>query len=278
MKTLIALITVGSIFLPSANAVDLEKLASQPATIEAVAMNPSALEISEEKKGWNGIPERFKFHNATIFKPERDQLGVAEFRVVKDGYVLLACNFDYQGNRSGGWSEEALSKDEFQKLGWKQIRNPKIAGGSLVQNDGRIQTIFYKKVHKGEYCRLRCNKYDPPYPILLRRTAHEGAQQTDLKADKIELTGSTKTKDQILQEISGAWRFKTTGNNFFIFPNGIAADHLGNLGTAQVTDLARGVVRIKVKGTYYYRVTEQGELSGAGISGGSKHPAIRVDR
>ncbi|MGI9243464.1 MAG: hypothetical protein ACR2RV_21875, partial [Verrucomicrobiales bacterium] len=122
-----------------------------------------------QKKGWIGIPKGFKSHNATIFKPERDQLGVAEFRVTKDGYVLLACNFDYQGNRSGDWVDTVLSKEEIRKMGWKEIRKPKKLGGQLVQQDGRVQTVFFKKVYRGEYFKLRCNKYDPPYPILLRR-------------------------------------------------------------------------------------------------------------
>ena len=147
--------------------VNLEKLASEAATIKAVVMNPVDLETGEGKKAWIEIPELLDVHNATIFEPDRDQLGVAEFRVTKGGYVLLACNFDYQGNPSGGWVDEALSKEEFRRMGWREIRKPKKIGGLLVQSDKRVQTIFFKKVHRGEYFNLRCNKYDPPYPILL---------------------------------------------------------------------------------------------------------------
>lgn len=167
MKTLMILVALSPALLPSAKAIDLGKLASEPATIEAVAMDAVTLATSDEKKGWIEIPERFKSHHATIYKPERDQLGVAEFRVVGDGYVLLACHFDYQGNRSGEWAGEALSKDEFRRIGWREVRKPKKLGGSLVQGDGRVQTLFFRRVFRGEYFKLRCNKYDPPYPILL---------------------------------------------------------------------------------------------------------------
>lgn len=169
MKTAMILITLTASSFSSVFGVDLEGLSSEPATIEAKAMSPVPLEISSEKKGWIEIPGKFEAYAATIFKPERDQLGIAEFRVVKDGCLLLACNFDYQGNRSGGWTEEALTKEEFKRMGWREIRKPKKLEGSLIQSDNRVQTIFFKKVYKGEYFRLRCNKYDPPYPILLNR-------------------------------------------------------------------------------------------------------------
>ena len=39
-------------------------------------------------------------------------------------------------------------------------------GGALVKGDNRAQVNFSKTVHQGEKLRLRCNKYDPPYPIL----------------------------------------------------------------------------------------------------------------
>jgi len=168
MKTTIVIMFT-AISISSAVGVDLEKLSSEPAKIEVKGMKPVSLELTSEKKGWIGIPEKLATYGTTIFKPERDQLGVAEFRVIEDGYVLLACNFDYQGNRSGGWTEETLTKEEFKWMGWKEIRKPKKLGGALIQSDKRVQTMFLKKVYKGEYFKLRCNKYDPPYPILLNR-------------------------------------------------------------------------------------------------------------
>jgi hypothetical protein len=277
MKATLLVIFFAATSLSLGLAVDLEKLASEPAAIEATGMNPAALKISDETKGWIEIPKLFEAHEATIFKPERDQLGVAEFRVVSDGFLLLACHFGYQGNQSGDWAGEALSKEEFREMGWKEIRTPGKTGGSLVQSDHRVQTIFFKRVHKGEAFRLRSNKYDPPYPILLGRTETKQTQDSVLPSDEIQGLKADAARDALLKKISGTWRFKTTGNKFYLFPNGVAVDHLGNSGIVRVSDLAKGVVRIKVLGTHYFRLTESGELSGAGIPGGSKHPAIRVD-
>jgi hypothetical protein len=40
-------------------------------------------------------------------------------------------------------------------------------GGILVKGDNRAQVVFSKQVRKGDSFRIRCNKYDPPFPILL---------------------------------------------------------------------------------------------------------------
>ena len=169
MRHLILLVCLGLAFLSPALAVDLEKLAAQPATIEVEGMDPVKLRVSGGKQGWIEVPKRFKSRGATVYAPEGGNPGVAEFRVIQDGYVLLACNFDYQGNESGGWKDDALTRDEFRRMGWREIRKPKKIGGALIKGDRRVQTLFYKRVYRGENFKLRCNKYDPPYPILLGR-------------------------------------------------------------------------------------------------------------
>lgn len=166
MKTLLSTFTAGLLFCLPAFAIDPEKLAANPAQIEALQMTEVPLVLSEEKGGWIVIPEVFKTWSATIFRPDQKHLGVARITVLEGGYLLIACNFDYQGNKSGDWSRTAMSRRDFVKAGWKELEASQL-GGELIQQDNRAQVIYYKEVKKGESLSLRCNKYDPPYPILL---------------------------------------------------------------------------------------------------------------
>jgi hypothetical protein len=98
--------------------------------------------------------------------PSASTNGAADIEITADGYLLLACNWDYQGNQSGDWEKERWTEGKFKSKGWDRLSKNEL-GGELVKNDNRAQTIFFKRVKKGEHLRLRCNKYDPPYPILL---------------------------------------------------------------------------------------------------------------
>ncbi|MEM7009931.1 MAG: hypothetical protein AAF585_00480 [Verrucomicrobiota bacterium] len=249
------------------SAINLDELASNPADIEVIGMTQIPLAVSDEKRGWVEIPKQFEAKKATIFRPDRNQLGVAEFRVRGDGYVILACHFGYQGNSSGGWTEDRLSKEELERIGWKELGKAKKLGGNLVQSDNRTQTIFYKKVFRGEYFKLRCNKYDPPYPILLDQPKQE---------PKPAAAGAALTHDDVLAKISGVWRFTTTGNRFYLFPNGTAVGHLGSVGRVHVTDVEKRHVRMQVRGTHHFRMTDDGNLTNSGVPNGSRHPVERV--
>ena len=79
---------------------------------------------------------------------------------------MLAVNYDYQGNKDGDWDKEVWTARDFKSKGWNQL-DAKELGGDLVKADGRAQTIFAKRLKKGTKDRIRCNKYDPPYVILL---------------------------------------------------------------------------------------------------------------
>ncbi|MEX2578153.1 MAG: hypothetical protein WD342_03775 [Verrucomicrobiales bacterium] len=166
MKIRLSAVALCLLFCSSVFAIHAATLATNPARIEAARMTEVPLVLSEVKKGWIEIPLLLKTWSATIFKPDADQLGVARIKVLESGYLLLACNFDYQGNRSGDWTREVMSRNDFLKGGWKELEASRL-GGELIQQDNRSQVIFYKQVQKGETFSLRCNKYDPPYPILL---------------------------------------------------------------------------------------------------------------
>ncbi len=167
MKHLAALL---AIILGSAchlHAVDLSEIAAAPAAINAVKMEPTKLAVSAEKKGWLAVSDGLLSHSAVIYRPVIDHLGIADFTVTRSGYLLLACNFDYQGNESGEWQKEAWDERKFKLKGWKALKNSAL-GGALIQSDKREQILFWKKVSAGERFVLRCNKYDPPYPIVFR--------------------------------------------------------------------------------------------------------------
>lgn len=163
MKTLLSCL----LFLPSLmHAADLQAIAKTSATISVLNMQPVPLVISADKTGWARIPTLLSNNGATIFAPTASTNGAADIEVTADGYLLLACNWDYQGNQSGDWEKERWTESKFKSKGWDRLNKNEL-GGELVKNDNRAQTIFVKRVKKGEHLRLRCNKYDPPYPILL---------------------------------------------------------------------------------------------------------------
>lgn len=153
---------------PEVEAVDWVAIYREPATIDAVALEPMALATSDKKDGWQRVPKMLPSKRSVIYSvgSDRDN-GVADFKVTRSGYLLLACNFSYQGNSSGNWTEKRWTKEQFQENGWRLISSDEL-GGVLVKGDGREQDVFVKKVERGDEFRLRCNKYDPPFAILIQ--------------------------------------------------------------------------------------------------------------
>jgi hypothetical protein len=83
--------------------------------------------------------------------------GVLEFTVHRSGLVYLAAQWKYEGNRSGGWYEERLSKEQLVEKGWEDT-GPAPWDSSIV--------IFRKMVKEGESYRIRTNKYGAPLLII----------------------------------------------------------------------------------------------------------------
>ncbi len=145
--------------------IDWENVRLAPARLSVLNMKPAPLKASEGGGGWLSVPPRFQSHATTIFMPAGETNGVADFKVEADGFLLVACNYDYQGNSSGNWSDEAWSPKKFGEHGWKEISAAEL-GGMLVSSRNRAQKIFIKHVRAGESGRIRCNKHDPPFFIL----------------------------------------------------------------------------------------------------------------
>jgi len=129
-------------------------------------MQPTALAASDDKNGWAKVPPQLTKYGAVVYMPSANTNGVADITVTGDGYLLIACNYDYQGNSSGNWDEEDWNERKFKTKGWRKLSKTEL-GAVLVKGDNREQVVFVKQVRKGAAYRIRCNKYDPPFPILL---------------------------------------------------------------------------------------------------------------
>jgi hypothetical protein len=155
-----------AVLTATVHAADWEAMKRSPASIEVINMQPTPLVVSAEKGGWAKIPDQLSKYNAVIYKPTGNTNGVTDLTVLSDGWLIVSCNYDYQGNNGGNWDEEVWSEKKFRTKGWHLLSKNEV-GGLLVKTDNKEQTLFCKQVRKGEKLRMRCNKYDPPFPILL---------------------------------------------------------------------------------------------------------------
>ena len=149
--------------------VSWDKIRNSPAKIEVVNMTPVILTERPEKNAWSRVPSQLATYQTMIFAPTGAVNGVADYKVTSAGYLLVACNYDYQGNASGDWKEGCWTRADFYTHGWTEATSEDL-GGALVNGQNRQQVVFVKKVEAGETGRLRSNKYDPPYFILCSPT------------------------------------------------------------------------------------------------------------
>ena len=98
------------------------------------------------------------------------QWGEVEFKVVRSGVLMLACHFENEGSGASyydrygqDWTLTRMRLDGFEAQGW--INTGHILKGHCPRNGGRVFRILTKVVEEGEVYSLRCNKYEPPYPI-----------------------------------------------------------------------------------------------------------------
>lgn len=143
----------------------LGEIRREPAALEVLNMEAAPLQVTDAPRGWARVPEQLSKPAATVFMPVNPANGVSDYKVTRGGWVLAACNYDYQGNDSGDWRGSQWTKEEFQANGWQELTDKEL-GGKLITKENREQIIFVKKLSTGETGRLRCNKYDPPFLIL----------------------------------------------------------------------------------------------------------------
>lgn len=146
-----------------------------PALLEVEGQNSQALRegLNWGKYTWTAVPQKLLDNGAKIYLQDGFPNGLSQFTVIREGWLIVGVNYSYQGNSGGGWQEERWNLKKFESEGWKVISDGD-AGGSLIKDNDvrteeRSQTLLARFVEKGESLRLRCNKYDPPFLILLGR-------------------------------------------------------------------------------------------------------------
>ncbi|MDB5335701.1 MAG: hypothetical protein JWN70_1320, partial [Planctomycetaceae bacterium] len=149
---------------------DWKKIVASPAKVEVAEIDSLELTVNNGPNPFTQVPKIFTTHKATVYaSPQQDGAGVAKIMVLADGFLLLGCNYTYQGNDSGGWTETRWLPEKFVSQGWRRL-TAKELGGELVQNypDKSVlpQDVFVKYVRQGEEMTLRCNKYRPPVVIV----------------------------------------------------------------------------------------------------------------
>lgn len=149
---------------------DWKKIVAAPAKVEVAEIDSLELTVNNGPNPFTQVPKIFTTHKATAYaSPQKDGAGVAKITVLADGYLLVGCNYTYQGNDSGGWTETRWLPEKFVSQGWRRLTTKEL-GGELVQNypDKSVlpQDVFVKYVRQGEEMTLRCNKYRPPVVIL----------------------------------------------------------------------------------------------------------------
>jgi hypothetical protein len=151
-----------------------EAMRQKPAAFTVIGQEPHRLEVGLAFDGnfsWPKVPQKLLDGGATIYLYSGERSGVSEFTVTNEGWLIIGVNYDYQGNNGNNWQEEAWSLDKFQDEGWELIKEEH-AGGPLSKGDVRVtylrnQHLLARFVKKDEKYRLRCNKYDQPFLIVL---------------------------------------------------------------------------------------------------------------
>ena len=89
------------------------------------------------------------------------ELGKLEFTVEKSGMVYLVADWNYGGNRSGNWTEEAKSKDQLVQDGWTYIGRCPWGG-----TEEKPLELLKRHCFQGQSFSIRVNKYWPPLPFV----------------------------------------------------------------------------------------------------------------
>ena len=129
--------------------------------IEARQMTLTALEAPGLPPLLQGVP----FYVSEV--GDVVDAGRLEFSVKRDGVVLLLASWEYDGNSSGGWKEEALGRG---KLGesWLDL-------GAAPWDEKLV--VFARECRNGETFKIRTRKYNPPQPVLIAKSRLAGVDE-----------------------------------------------------------------------------------------------------
>ena len=115
---------------------------------------------STKRYVWKEVPAGFKGASFTQFKSHHQ--GVTEFEVEKSGVVYMAVTTRWGkgGSRSGGWTKELTTQEQFLKQGW----TPVVMLHETADDVGHEHhwVIFEREFNAGEKYRIRTEKYCAP--------------------------------------------------------------------------------------------------------------------
>jgi hypothetical protein len=155
--------------------------AKQPGPTEAVADLPAAMKGLVERakvlsaepvslddlKEWTKVPGFLR--GAVIYSktPKGREL---EFEALKDGLVVLAASWTYDGNDSGGWLEGRFTSDAMIQHGWAPI-------GYMTLNEKDVHQLFARQAKSGERFKFHTRKYNQPLLLIPQPTQEEAVTE-----------------------------------------------------------------------------------------------------
>jgi hypothetical protein len=131
------------------------------ATVEAQATALAPLEAgkpvySDRQFLFESVPKEF---GGFQFTQSKALAGLLQFRVLTDGLVYMACNFN-AGGSGGPWQKEALSDDQLRRKGWHRERE------AVIKIADEVWIIFSRECKKNEEFSIRTAKYATPMLLV----------------------------------------------------------------------------------------------------------------
>ena len=135
--------------------VEVEKLIAHPLTLQAVTAF-TKFKSTDNKM----LPKYLQGSTTWVYAKQpstSEPNGVLRFKVKQTGRLYLIAHWQYEGNRSGDWIKEQLTRKQLVEEGWEDL-------GSTPWDEEVY--IFTKIVQNGEQYSIRTNKYWPPYLVI----------------------------------------------------------------------------------------------------------------
>ena len=131
--------------------VTVTNMVAMPLTLEIVT-GPT----KKKATGTSLLPAYLQDATTWFYEKPRTKVanGVLDFSVVKSGRVYLLAHWQNQGDPSGGWLEDRLTKEQLLEQGWQDL------GPCAWDKEVYLLT---RSVQKGESYAIRTNKYWPPH-------------------------------------------------------------------------------------------------------------------
>jgi hypothetical protein len=170
-----ALLGIGLSTLIAAHSYALDWEAAKRNAGEVTVVNCAPIPLTAENGKFLKIPQKLSDAGAQIFVEANGKKtgNTADFAVTKEGWVLIAAHYGYEGNTQGNWLKERWDEKQFKKRGWQVLQKTEM-GGPLVDKENREWMVFAKRLKAGETARMVTNKYSYPHIIVLTGSSTDG--------------------------------------------------------------------------------------------------------